>query len=64
MPINDHVKFEITEKTKVEFLRNACSYPQPCSNVDVIETHMSWVFLTEESAYKLKKIVSLCVYVL
>jgi aminoglycoside phosphotransferase family enzyme len=57
MSINDDMEFEITEKEKVEFLRNACSYPQPCSNVDVIETHMSWVFLTEESAYKLKKIV-------
>ena len=31
------------------------AYPQPTSGVDVIETHMSWVFLTAERVYKLKK---------
>lgn len=55
MPKFSHVKFEISEIEKVEFLHNAFSYPQPCNNVDVIETHMSWLFLTEECAYKLKK---------
>ena len=31
------------------------TYPECPSNVEVIETHISWVFLTERFAYKLKK---------
>lgn len=40
---------------KVAFLSRPESYPQPCGRVERIETHFSWVFLTERSAYKLKK---------
>jgi aminoglycoside phosphotransferase family enzyme len=36
-------------------LRQPRSYPETPSRVDAIETHMSWVFLTNEHAYKLKK---------
>lgn len=31
------------------------AYPHPTRHVESIETHMSWVFLTETRAYKLKK---------
>lgn len=31
------------------------SYPHACSNIELIETHISWVLLTGEFAYKLKK---------
>jgi aminoglycoside phosphotransferase family enzyme len=41
--------------TKVTFLRRPDSYPERPSQVDVIETHMSWVFMTDEHVYKLKK---------
>lgn len=41
--------------TKVEFLRRPASYPEPTGSVDVVETHMAWVFLTATHAYKLKK---------
>jgi aminoglycoside phosphotransferase family enzyme len=42
-------------QAKVAFLRSPEAYAeQPCS-VEVVETHMSWVFLTERYAYKLKK---------
>lgn len=39
---------------KVAFLRTPAAYP--CDGpVEVIETHMSWVFLTERRVFKLKK---------
>lgn len=41
--------------TKVAFLRNPDAYPARPATVEVIETHMSWVFLNDEFAYKLKK---------
>jgi len=31
------------------------TYPHPVSPIEMIETHISWVFLTGEYAYKLKK---------
>jgi uncharacterized protein len=44
-----------TAKAKVEFLQRPDSYPDAPSRVEAVETHMSWVFLTETHAYKLKK---------
>lgn len=44
---------------KLAFLRRPQSYPDRPARVDAIETHMSWVFLTERFAYKLKKPVRL-----
>ena len=40
---------------KVAFLSLPASYPEPTSQVDTVETHMSWVFLTDRHAWKLKK---------
>ncbi len=40
---------------KVGFLSQKTAYPDATSFVKVIETHRSWVFLTEDFAYKLKK---------
>lgn len=40
---------------KLSFLRQPGSYPEPACRVEAIETHMSWVFLTDSHAYKLKK---------
>jgi len=40
---------------KVAFLGRAGSYPGGARHVRAIETHLSWVFLTETHAYKLKK---------
>ncbi len=39
----------------VAALREPSRYPGSVARVDAIETHMSWVFLTEDRAYKLKK---------
>ncbi len=44
---------------KVQFLRQTASYDDglvdDTERVEVIETHMSWVFLTKQYVYKLKK---------
>ena len=40
---------------KVAFLRMPQSFPAHPARVEVCETHMSYVFLTESDAYKLKK---------
>jgi uncharacterized protein len=45
----------VTLEAKLAFLRRPESYPERPRRVEAIETHMSWVFLTEERAYKLKK---------
>lgn len=39
----------------VGFMKNPASYPECPSSVRFIETHISWVFLTDRHAYKLKK---------
>lgn len=39
----------------LEFLRDPGSYPHRTGSVEVAETHISWVFLTDRFAYKLKK---------
>lgn len=49
---------EISLESKLAFLRQATSFPEPSGRVEAIETHMSWVFLTDGVAYKLKKPVS------
>lgn len=53
MHIPDPAQPSIEEK--VAFLRRPESYPGRPAAIEVIETHMSWVFLSEASVYKLKK---------
>jgi uncharacterized protein len=43
---------------KLAFLRQPAVYPELTRQVETRETHMSWVFLTDGFAYKLKKPVS------
>lgn len=40
---------------KVSFLSKPGNYPRHTSQVEPLETHMSWVFLTDTEAWKLKK---------
>jgi aminoglycoside phosphotransferase family enzyme len=42
-------------EAKVEFLGRPAAYAEAPARVEVVETHMSWVFLTDRFAYKLKK---------
>lgn len=46
---------DVTIEDKVAFLASAATYSANTTEVEVIETHLSWVFLTERYAYKLKK---------
>ena len=45
----------VTTEAKVAFLMQPSAYPEPTPHVERVETHMSWVFLTDRHAYKLKK---------
>jgi uncharacterized protein len=40
-------------------LFDPAAYPDPASEVELIQTHISWVFLTDRYAYKVKKPVDL-----
>ena len=46
---------EVDIGCKVRFLSRPDSYPEHPSRIEAIETHYSWVFLTDTHAYKLKK---------
>ncbi len=41
--------------TLTDTLRMASAYPHPVKDIQVIETHISWLFLTGDYAYKVKK---------
>ena len=45
----------VTLASKLAFLRQPGSFGECTRRVEAIETHMSWVFLTDVHAYKLKK---------
>ncbi len=40
-------------------LMEPAAYPEPTGRVDLIQTHISWVFITDGFAYKVKKPVDL-----
>lgn len=46
---------ELPLESKLAFLRQVSSFAEQTYRVEAIETHMSWVFLTDRYAYKLKK---------
>ena len=43
----------------VDGLRDPAAYPHPVDRVELVETHISWVLLAGDYAYKLKKPVNL-----
>jgi aminoglycoside phosphotransferase family enzyme len=49
---------EVPLKAKVSFLMQPSAYPEKATKLEVKETHMSWVFLVNDLAYKLKKPVT------
>lgn len=51
----DRTSDAVTLEMKVDFLRRRDAYEERPRSVEAIETHMSWVFLTDRRAYKLKK---------
>lgn len=46
---------DVPTREKVAFLSSRAAYGAPVRDVEVKETHMSWVFLAGERVYKLKK---------
>lgn len=46
---------DVPTQDKVAFLSSPAAYPGPVRDVEVRETHMSWVFLAGDRVYKLKK---------
>jgi len=47
--------YEISLAEKVTLLKQPLTYPYPVDKIETRETHMSWVFLVNDHAYKLKK---------
>lgn len=45
----------ITFEEKLQFMLQPAAYPDKPQHISAVETHMSWVFLTDSYAYKLKK---------
>ncbi|MBI3570920.1 MAG: hypothetical protein HY082_07445 [Gammaproteobacteria bacterium] len=45
----------LDQEAKVALLRQPQTYPEKPARIEAVETHMSWVFLTEHHAFKLKK---------
>jgi aminoglycoside phosphotransferase family enzyme len=46
---------EVGSAAKLEFLRRPDAYPDRPREVEVVETHFAWVFLSRRFVYKLKK---------
>jgi aminoglycoside phosphotransferase family enzyme len=55
MPSTFNQRNDASIEEKVAMLQRPDSYPSRPEKVDVIETHMSWVFLADQLVYKLKK---------
>lgn len=43
----------------IQALMQAAAYPHPCGPIRLLETHISWVLLTGDYAYKIKKPLNL-----
>ncbi len=46
-------------KEQIQKVIDNCSLPDQCESADLIETHISWVILTEKFAFKIKKPIRL-----
>ncbi len=45
------------QPTLIRALLDPAAYPHPCRDIQLIETHISWLLLTGDYAYKIKKAV-------
>ena len=53
--LTTHANEACDSQRVVEMLGRCASYPEGTNRVERVETHISWVFLTDRHAYKLKK---------
>lgn len=49
---------DLSDADKISFLKQPAVYPHPVAEVEVRETHMSWIFLAGNMVYKIKKPVA------
>ncbi len=42
-------------KTQVNKMMEECLFPDTCENSALLETHISWVVLTDQFAFKIKR---------
>lgn len=47
------------DKKQVEKIMKNCSFPGNCKNTELAETHISWIILADDFAYKIKRPVKL-----
>ena len=59
MPIVSPPTLEAASPPLIAALRDAACYAHPVARIDVLETHISWVVLAGQYAYKIKKPVNL-----
>jgi uncharacterized protein len=43
------------DKNQVENIIENCSFPGKCKNAELVETHISWIILAEDFAWKIKR---------
>ncbi len=58
MTANDTNRIQDSSFTLIQALCEAGTYPHPTGPIHLIETHISWVLLTGQYAYKIKKPVN------
>ncbi len=49
------IAYDVSEEIKCQFLQNPANYITKPKSIKIIETHMSYVFLDDDFAFKLKK---------
>lgn len=59
MPTDDRSLQQKQQAQLVAALRHASAYPHPAERIELMETHISYVLLAGEYAYKIKKAVNL-----
>jgi aminoglycoside phosphotransferase family enzyme len=50
-----YLNADADQQAKITLLRLPQTYPDSPERIELVETHMSWVFLTDRHAFKLKK---------
>jgi len=53
------ISFRRLDSSLIESLLHPEAYPHPVESIELIETHISWVILTGQFAYKIKKPIKL-----
>ncbi len=55
------IYYDVSAEQKCEFLKNPANYLTKPARIDMIETHMSYVFKDNAFAYKLKNLSAMSI---